>query len=166
MKARKGIWTPWAQVLCHECHGPTLVGGAFDGSSTSLRGFAGKEAITNINHAFIEATPCNDCGAMCWVRLDVARLNTLRLALKELTDDRLMSDLAQTGGMCCGLTITPHLQKPGDGNPTTMTVQSDEVEHEFVMVKYKDCKPIDMPEDWLTTDCPKEIADASAKFLL
>lgn len=109
--ALRGLWTPWADVVCLKCHGPSF--GSFREPMPP-----GEFAERSVE--WIEGEPgqvptvCDKCRALIWVRSDVALLNNLRLAIGETSwedDSWGGSSMMQMGGMCCGLRV--QTRKPG-----------------------------------------------------
>jgi len=113
--ARRGVWTPWAEVLCLPCdyarrppettteRWPTRKRAA-DPEALLPSGYGEEDAAI-----IAEPSVCDGCSAPCWVRCDVAALQALRYALADMTwtDDTIPGAVMnQTGGMCCALTLT------------------------------------------------------------
>lgn len=101
MSAVRGLWTPWADVLCLDCHGPSLVGrGAFPDNVWAAR----LELVTPTDSEGM--TRCDKCKCEIVVRKDVAELRELGHAVKKAFDgDPRLKEarMWQTGGMCAAL---------------------------------------------------------------
>lgn len=105
---RSGVWTPWAEALCPDCHRPLA-----DDAST-LRVQARLDAGEHLYHTptlgRCSANPGQDrrgCGAPIWLPPDVALLTRLKPHFPG-------AELEQTGGMCSALMIpsTPDRRGP------------------------------------------------------
>jgi len=82
-----GVWTPWAEVLCRNCHD------ALKAEAKREIKWPDPEKRLGDDQGF-----CTACGAEVWVHEDIAQLTRL---LKVLGT----GELEQTGGMCSALTI-------------------------------------------------------------
>jgi hypothetical protein len=91
----KGVWTPWAKVMCLACHGPQ-----FGDKMTAPDKWAKAILPQAEGEKNQSLTTCMDCGCPVWVRDDVGWLNEIR---KEVG-----GSMEQTGGMCAGLSIEGH----------------------------------------------------------
>jgi hypothetical protein len=86
-----GIWTPWAQVLCRDCH-----------NQSHDRQFVEEELA--LDDGCVAWTKCQKCGQPIIVRDDVAWCaNMVESARARGVEAQLM----QTGGMCCSVEF-PH----------------------------------------------------------
>lgn len=88
--ARQGVWTPWAAVLCCDCH---------DKAPQADFRMGTVERLPEAGEAL---TFCDDCESECIVSAPVARLHNLIPALR---DAGLDADMEQTGGMCWALAV-------------------------------------------------------------
>lgn len=114
-KLVSGVWTPWAQVLCHACHG--------------------NEGPRNLDEEHWQAvlkprdlqpgnaqTFCDSCGADVQVSRGLAAEHNLVRELREQGIDAVME---QTGGMmsACSIEVAPELrQGNGEGDPGLLEV--------------------------------------------
>lgn len=106
IKARNGVWTPWALVLCVECDYAELARG--DRAKHYTKHF---EAVSKMDRAAEIARPegdlmgvCNLCHHKCWVRQDVALLQQVGFKSSDLDWEGPFGwSLEQTGGMCAAL---------------------------------------------------------------
>lgn len=106
--AKKGIWTPWALVVCYECHGPKFP-----------RTRATANGLENYDHEllaseWIEATTpkeimedydvtfCDQCGQAIQTYRSVANEHNM---VKKLREAGKHAEMWQTGGMCSGVGI-------------------------------------------------------------
>jgi hypothetical protein len=101
--ARRGVWTPWSQVVCAQCDDVALR----DGRRRSMHQVA---EATRGDPAELVQQPdgqmmatCDECQAACWVRGDVALLQRLGRRISEFGTTPWR--LEQTGGMCAALVI-------------------------------------------------------------
>jgi len=106
IKARNGVWTPWAEVLCVECDYAALK------NSPRAQHYAKRlAAVAAMARTEEVARPegdlmgvCNDCRCKCWVRKDVALLQQVGYKASELDWEGPFGwSLEQTGGMCAAL---------------------------------------------------------------
>lgn len=108
-KARRGVWTPWAQVLCVECEHTHL-------KSSSLGKFYARRLKVVAVLSRKEEIPqpasersglCEKCRCACWVRDDVALLQQVGFRSADLDWEGPFSwELCQTGGMCAALVFS------------------------------------------------------------
>lgn len=85
-KARNGVWTPWAQVLCVECD--------YAGLKNSPRAQhypKHLQVVAAMNRTEEVARPeghelgiCNNCQCPCWTRTDVALLQQVGFRSSDL----------------------------------------------------------------------------------
>ncbi|MBR5259365.1 MAG: hypothetical protein IKV48_02675, partial [Eggerthellaceae bacterium] len=105
---KRGVWTPWAQVLCYDCHGnENLPNPKTDeewARMTAPRPVADGNAITS----------CDNCGAHVQMDESVAYEHELVLALRERGFD---AEMRQTGGMVSACGIEPSEMLKGAGGP-------------------------------------------------
>lgn len=104
---KRGVWTPWAQVLCYDCHGnENLPNPKTDEEWARM---VAPQPLADGN----AVTFCDGCGADVQVYDSVAYEHNLVAALRDRGFDAVM---AQTGGMMSGCSITPseELRKNGD----------------------------------------------------
>jgi hypothetical protein len=89
-KARPGIWTPWAEVLCVICHGTKFPSGELSVDKLN-------EMMTP---TYIEKdcgmTSCGKCGVAIQLDDQIAEEHNIVIRLKELGFD---ANMEQTGGM-------------------------------------------------------------------
>ena len=144
--ALPGIWTPWAQVLCYEAHGPkfhnkTMASDEFD-RLCQRQVYDPRRAV---------ATKCDETGADIFVQWDVGILNNLRLRLtKAGLDEHLTIGMAQTGGMCSALEIHPTPNESNNRKPEWLICITDgeeqgDDEGTFLICRYK-------YDEWTTGD--------------
>lgn len=102
-KAKLGIWTPWAQVICYECHGftfPKTISDGEHGFKTVERTISEFEQKRNTTLLPLEEnqaiTFCDKCGQAIRTYDSVANEHNLVKALRDLGIDAYME---QTGGM-------------------------------------------------------------------
>lgn len=94
--ARRGIWTPWAQVLCAPCH-----------AADSTSPVQVDRAVLVLRPDGQRMATCDQCQARCWVRDDVALLQRLGRRISALGPAWAAAwRLEQTGGMCAALVVT------------------------------------------------------------
>lgn len=96
-EATKGLWTPWAEVLCYKCHGPNFR----EGKPIPDYEKCCTEAVMTPPEGS-EVTTCMRCGKWIHVAEDVAILNNVRMKLPSWVSPRM----EQTGGMMCALGMT------------------------------------------------------------
>lgn len=107
--ARRGVWTPWAQVLCIECDHKVL--------TTTERGRTYARHLDTIDKLdraeLVEAdeyealAKCDECRAVCWVRFDVGMLQSVMFRASDLDwEGPWGAELEQTGGMCAALVFS------------------------------------------------------------
>lgn len=109
IKARNGVWTPWAQVLCVECDYAAL-----KNSPRAQHYDKHLQAVTAMNRTAEVACPegnllgvCDTCRCKCWVRTDVALLQQVGFKSAELDWEGPFGwALEQTGGMCAALVFS------------------------------------------------------------
>ena len=82
-----GVWTPWAEVLCRNCHDK------LGDDVTAKRKVKWPEGKREGDGQGI----CSRCAAAVWVNAEIALLTRLRALVG--------GDLEQTGGMCAALVI-------------------------------------------------------------
>lgn len=97
-----GIWTPWASIICYECHGKKFVGakynhelGKFEDKILDDKEFekAKSEIPLKEDNAI---TKCSKCGSLVQLNKSTAQENNLFLKLKEAG---INAEMSQTGGM-------------------------------------------------------------------
>lgn len=102
MKVKPGIWTPWAKVVCFECHGPTFKNRDYDRETGKFcdKTLSQDEWDKVTAEAEVDernrVTFCDDCGKEIQVDDSVAAEHNLVLRFKEAGIDAVM---VQTGGM-------------------------------------------------------------------
>ena len=105
---KRGVWTPWAQVLCYDCHGnENLPNPKTDeewARITTPQPLAEGNAVTF----------CDDCHVDIQVYDSVAYEHELVYALRERGFNAVM---AQTGGMMSACSIEPSEALRGAGGP-------------------------------------------------
>jgi hypothetical protein len=93
MKAKNGLWTPWAMVICYKCHGPEFGGITLRTLSESQMELEDQViAIKERN----KVTFCDKCGCDIQVDSSVAEEHNFVRALRAAGLD---ADMEQTGGM-------------------------------------------------------------------
>lgn len=100
MTYKRGIWTPWAEVLCVACHGPKYFVSGKDVPDFAT--LATEEVEPNPAEAE-GVTTCDVCGTGIVLDDSVALEHNLVVALRAagVTDAAMM----QTGGMCSAARI-------------------------------------------------------------
>ena len=89
---RPGIWTPWAGIYCPTCHTPPE-------ARRSLEPRARKTG---------EVTgTCEDCGSSVWLPDEVGLPQQVMQAVVAEMRGAVISNMAQTGGMCCAAYVSP-----------------------------------------------------------
>jgi hypothetical protein len=83
-----GVWTPWADVLCRNCHDAL---GKEVTAKREIKWPAGEKRKGD-GQGY-----CTQCGAPVWVHEEIARLTRLRKLVG--------GDMEQTGGMCAALAL-------------------------------------------------------------
>jgi hypothetical protein len=114
MLARRGVWTPWAQVLCLACDYAQEDAHKAAGAHVERR--PGHVRDPNPAALVSMATEglgqCNECRATCWVRRDVATIQTIGFALADADWTGPWGwALEQTGGMCAAMVVTTETHK-------------------------------------------------------
>lgn len=108
-KARHGVWTPWASVLCVECDYAALK------ESTRSQHYAKHlAAVAKMDRAAEVECPegdllaaCDNCHCPCWARKDVALLQQVGYKTSDLDWEGPFGwELEQTGGMCAALVFS------------------------------------------------------------
>lgn len=126
-KVYPGIWTPWAEVLCYECHGPTFRTGHANGKP--IEKYA-EMCLTVTNEPKVY-TRCDSCGKNILIeRPDVTELAHLRDAINGRMNAKVCR-LDQTGGMCCAVNV------PLGGDAYLLLTSSDDGEGKFGIGEYK-----------------------------
>lgn len=97
IKAKTGIWTPWAQVLCMDCHG-TIVDNKGMLSEGTLKTYNELRPLQEFN----TITTCDKC--KCEIQMDdgIAEEHNIVLALQALG---FKANMDQTGGMCSAASV-------------------------------------------------------------
>ena len=108
-KARNGVWTPWAQVLCVECDYAALKDGPrakhYDKHLKAVAAMNRTEEVDQPDGH--QLGQCNTCHCACWVRDDVALLQQVGFKSSDLDWEGPFGwALQQTGGMCAALVFT------------------------------------------------------------
>lgn len=135
-----GVWTPWAQVLCYECHGnENLPNPKTDEEWARM---TAPQPLFDGN----AVTFCDGCHADVQVYDSVAYEHNLVAALRDRGFDAVM---AQTGGNQSGCSITPSedLQKNGepDGIGEILVTYNDSGDNLYWMGVYdNDVSPADV----------------------
>lgn len=135
MKLKHGIWTPWAQVLCYDCHGNDFCGKQLDsGKDRLMKGLLAEPLeYERVGH-------CDQCRHPISIGADIAMLQDLR---GELGDREVPSHMAQTGGMCSALVI-PLCEGDGPHIMVTDAIEPEDTEDEYLAIFYHDFEE----EDW------------------
>lgn len=94
-KAVQGIWTPWADVICYECHGPDF-SSAPNGRKLDKESEEWKK-LTKPEYAPAESiTHCDKCNKLVSVVEEIAAEHNFVSSIKSLGYE---ASMAQTGGM-------------------------------------------------------------------
>jgi len=105
---KRGVWTPWAQVLCYECHGNENL----PDPKTDAEWARMIEPVQLMEDKAV--TFCDGCHTDIQVYDSVAYEHNLVKALKDRGFDAVM---AQTGGMMSACSITPSEDLQKNGGP-------------------------------------------------
>ena len=108
-KARKGVWTPWADVLCAECEYAALKehqrGEMYPRRLKAVTAGSRSEEVERPDGSLLGS--CNTCQCNCWVRDDVALIQQVGFKSSDLDWEGPFGwALQQTGGMCAALVFT------------------------------------------------------------
>ena len=108
-KARRGVWTPWARVLCVACEHIYLTsssrGEFYARRLKVVAALSREEEITQPAGELIGV--CAECRCACWVRDDVALLQQVGFRSSDLDWEGPFGwELRQTGGMCAALVFS------------------------------------------------------------
>lgn len=98
MEAKIGVWTPWAVILCCECHGPEFPKQTFDVESEEWQRFITPQELKEGNGL----THCDRCKEEIQLDEDIAKEHEVMFAL---LDKGIIAEMEQTGGMNHALTI-------------------------------------------------------------
>ena len=101
----KGLWTPWAAVLCYRCHGPKKFGREIP-REEYLAGLV--PAPLELSDVATGVAQCDECGTTIAATRDVALCQAVALALATRESAGTSAELLQTGGMCCTLLAKAH----------------------------------------------------------
>ena len=108
-KARRGVWTPWARVLCVECehaHLKSSAHGEFYARRLKVVAALSREEETARPAGELIGL-CEECRCACWVRDDVALLQQVGFRASDLDWEGPFGwELRQTGGMCAALVFS------------------------------------------------------------
>lgn len=127
--AKLGIWTPWASVVCYECHGNKFPNGEIDTESTEWKELTTPIPIENGK----SITICDECNTPIQVNDSVAKEHNVAIELRKLGIDAKMW---QTGGMCSAVGILQIGEKEPDkdgNNPYVMITYNINDENEFLV---------------------------------
>ena len=113
-----GIWTPWAQILCAECHGDE----GLSGRKLDMRQFEKQPLDPNGWH---EIAICDDCGKSIWMDFKIAWEQKIVRALKEKGHDT--AAMSQTGGMCSAADLVLGSDEDG-GQKNVWITESEDTE--------------------------------------
>lgn len=122
MKHEIGIWTPWASVLCTECHGLIKHSGV-------KKEIEFREADLQDGYAL---TTCNACDKAIQVYDEVALENNL---CNEIKDVGIKCEMMQTGGMNSACFITAEY----GANITGVTKEDEEDEMGYYITYNMNC---------------------------
>jgi hypothetical protein len=110
-----GIWTPWAQILCFECHGDKAM-------QTKLNPERFKEQPLDDEMDSAIAV-CDKCGKSIWMDYKVAWEQKVVLALREKGFEKAGMD--QTGGMCSAANV-PLTSDEDGGHKYVLITESED----------------------------------------
>jgi len=138
--AHLGIWCPWGEVLCHECHGPTKWPGNHGNHSSHsqepMQGFDPDAVVQAIPQ---DICHCENCGKAVALQRDVATL--LRLKQKwDKEEGKPKLTLEQTGGMNVALSGKA-------GEYFTLITEDEEHPGKFLIGIYDD-EDWEIQQDW------------------
>ena len=119
----RGIWTPWAEVLCLDCHGTKVADKPMKPQVVDEL----KEIRTGKPGDDHGLTHCDRCGKLIAVREEVANEHNLVMCLRE---NGINAKMVQTGGMCSGCEIS--LKDNGYLLATNGDVKGDD----FLLARY------------------------------
>lgn len=108
MKARRGVWTPWAAVLCLVCEYDFLKTGPQQSYPRRFKHLKTVQLGLEVEcpDGMLGAV-CNTCRCACWVQSDVALLQQIGYQTSELDWEGPFGwALEQTGGMCSALVFS------------------------------------------------------------
>ena len=105
---KRGVWTPWAQVICYDCHGNENL--PEPKTEEEWARMTAPQPLIDGN----AVTFCDDCHTDIQVYDSVAYEHNLVAALRERGFDAVME---QTGGMMSGCSITPSEELRAGGDP-------------------------------------------------
>ena len=137
---KRGVWTPWAQVVCYDCHGnENLPNPKTDeewARITMPQPLAEGNAVTF----------CDDCHVPIQVEESVAYEHNLVDALRKCGFE---AELYQSGGMCSACSITPSDELRGEDGPDDIgqilvTYSFDGDETYWVGVYDNDFSPVEV----------------------
>ena len=105
---KKGVWTPWAAVVCYDCHG--------NENLPNPKTEEEWEKVTKPQELRYgnAVTFCDDCHTPIQVDESVAYEHNLVAALRECG---IEAELSQTGGMCSAASISPSDELRGERGP-------------------------------------------------
>ena len=109
VKARQGVWTPWARILCVECEYAVLKDSSRGQSyATRFKAVAAMERTAEVTRPDGNLiASCDECRCTCWVRNDVALLQQVGFKSSDLDWEGPFGwALQQTGGMCSALVFS------------------------------------------------------------
>ena len=112
-KVKDGIWTPWAEVLCYECHGNVFRGVNYGRVANTFRDRVidphsekWKQAVSEIDVQDGNGiTTCDQCTCLIQIYESIAGEHNLAIALQK---EGIDASMWQTGGMnsACGVNKT------------------------------------------------------------
>ena len=105
---KRGVWTPWAQVLCYDCHGNENLPNPK--TEEEWAHMVAPQPLADGN----AVTFCDGCHTDVQVYDSVAYEHNLVAALRDCGFDAAME---QTGGMMSGCSITPSEELQGEKGP-------------------------------------------------
>jgi hypothetical protein len=108
-KARNGVWTPWAQVLCVECEYAALKDSSRGQSyGTRFKAVTAMARTTEVEQPEgLLIASCDECRCNCWARKDVALIQQVGFKSSEQDWEGPFGwALQQTGGMCAALVFS------------------------------------------------------------
>ena len=122
-KARNGVWTPWAQVLCVECEYAALKssprGQSYEKRFKAVTAMARTAEVEQPKGLLLAS--CDECQCSCWARKDVALLQQVGFKASDLDWEGPFGwTLQQTGGMCAALVFST------DGRQIVVTAMDGE----------------------------------------
>lgn len=151
VKAKQGLWTPWAQVLCYECFGPTFprtvaTEDGFERVTVTISELEWKRVTTPLELEDGQAlTTCDKCRQTIRIDQGIAAEHNMVVMLRKHGIDARME---QTGGMCDAMSvgIIWDGQEDLEGAYYMMVYEPYDGENHYIISRYD--KNGDWDEQW------------------